>query len=301
MSGTNEDGFDSDIDEEPEVEVTPKRPERKVVSTDDLQTALSRETAGRQRAEERAAAAEREAARARGSVSTEIEGRYVAEMRASEAAIGGIEADIARLEQEALTADETGDRTAAFAALRKIARLEAQQLAAEGKRDWLKDNKETILAAGRAQEPASDDDVDLKKYSPAAREWIKANPRYLSDAAFREQTLRAHHAALADGIPIDSDDYFSFVDSRLAGSHQQQRETEMPAESESSFSSAAATRPRASAQMPVQRRAVGGQPPRGGPIRLTAEQREGADISLAHIRDPKERYQTYYENLEKMQ
>lgn len=55
----------------------------------------------------------------------------------------------------------------------------------------------------------------LAAYSPAVRAWIGSNPQFLSDQDFRNKALRAHHSALANEIPVDSQKYFEHVEQQV--------------------------------------------------------------------------------------
>jgi hypothetical protein len=68
------------------------------------------------------------------------------------------------------------------------------------------------LAQIRAQPTPSTPSDPLASYSPAVRAWIGANPQFLSDGEFKEKAMRGHHAALAQGHPADSREYFETVE-----------------------------------------------------------------------------------------
>ena len=98
--------------------------------------------------------------------------------------------------------------------------------------------------------------------------WLRANPDYARDPAKTDAMTRAHFAALGEGIAVESDDYFRFVERKLGiGAREQEREPS-----------------RAPTAAPVARDVVqspGAQRP--GVVRLNADQVKAALETMAPL------------------
>ena len=80
---------------------------------------------------------------------------------------------------------------------------------------------------------------EVSKTSPRSTTWLKNNRQQLSDDKAIRKLFRAHDEAIDDGIEVDSDGYFAFLENRMGVSKQ--------APQESPMSSAAKPAPRAAA------------------------------------------------------
>lgn len=245
------------------------------VSDEDLRELLSRERAQRQTAQQRVQQAERERDEARGSASTAVEQRWVAEEAGLDAAAQAAESEAegweARIAQ--LTAD--GSFVEAAKAHRALARAEAQISLVGQKKQWLADARE--MAKQQAKAPPEQQDP-LARYSPKQRAWINDHPEFVTDQRYQYRVAAAHNSAMAEGITMDSPEYFAHIDAAIAPRRQQRQEPE-----DDGYEAEPPPRRRESGgALPVTRR-----PPnsgtRPGEVRLSAEQREAADDVLGHL------------------
>ena len=103
--------------------------------------------------------------------------------------------------------------------------------------------------------------------SPKSASWLLKNKEHLSGEREIRKMFRAHEDAVDDGLKIDSDEYFSFIESRL-GLNKQVEEDVM--------SEAAAPAPRRAPQPPPA--PVSRSPQRSNVVRLTKDQAEMASM-----------------------
>lgn len=155
----------------------------------------------------------------------------------------------------------------AGAAQDKLIEIRARQVADRQYAEFLRAEK-----AKQPEPQVEQTGADLASYSPAQQRWIQANPAYLTDRDFQARVIRGHHQAMADGIAIDSAEYFATVD-RVANNRRQQRQPEPEAD----------VAPEPVPDMPVTRRSEGSQPRRPRDVKLTADQMEAADMSNPDI------------------
>lgn len=80
---------------------------------------------------------------------------------------------------------------------------------------------------------------EVSKTSPRSTTWLKNNRQQFSDDKAIRKLFRAHDEAIDDGIEVDSDGYFAFLENRMGLSKQTQQESPM--------SSASKPAPRAAA------------------------------------------------------
>lgn len=259
------------------------------VSDEDLRELLAQErraraTAEQQRAEERTnrTRAERERDEARGHATTAVEERWKAEEESLDAGLAAAESEADGLEARIAQLNADGAFAEAAKASRQLSRAEAQIGLITQKKAWLTDAREMQKQQAKAQprpqnRSGQDVSVDLSTYSQRQRDWIERDhPEYLTDGMFRSRVAAAHYAAVADGIEIDSDDYYSAIEERLEKSPRQRREAETGEE--------APRTPRrdSNGALAVQRRAPGGQA-RPGEVRLSPDQREAADFTMSDV------------------
>jgi hypothetical protein len=103
--------------------------------------------------------------------------------------------------------------------------------------------------------------------SPKSASWLLKNKEHLSGEREIRKMFRAHEDAVDDGLKTDSDEYFSFIESRL-GLNKQVEEDVM--------SEAAAPAPRRAPQPPPA--PVSRSPQRSNVVRLTKDQAEMASM-----------------------
>ena len=61
-------------------------------------------------------------------------------------------------------------------------------------------------------------EAQIRGLSPASQQWIRANPYVLTDPVAKNAMTGAHYMAVARNIPLDSHEYFSFIESEIANS-----------------------------------------------------------------------------------
>ena len=109
--------------------------------------------------------------------------------------------------------------------------------------------------------------------APSAN-WVRSHPEYVTNPKLFEKMKKAHEKAIRKGIQADSDAYFDYVETKLGlrGSEEQEEDDALssaakPTQRRSAPSAAPTTRTAGSS--------MGGK----NAIRLTAAQREAAEIS----------------------
>lgn len=153
------------------------------------------------------------------------------------------EADAA--EREYATAFEAGDGMAMARAQRKMAAAEARALTLEGAKEELEATAKRRPAEPqptRRQPPqASGSPVErfiAQNNIPAkSAAWIRRNPEVTSDARANARMMAAHNMAVAEGIEVESEDYFRKIDEvyggvvtkKADGQQQSQRRPAAPA------------------------------------------------------------------------
>jgi phage I-like protein len=51
--------------------------------------------------------------------------------------------------------------------------------------------------------------------SPKSADWVRRHPEYVRDAKLNRKMIAAHELAMADGVPVDSEDYFTAIEETL--------------------------------------------------------------------------------------
>jgi hypothetical protein len=126
------------------------------------------------------------------------------------------EADAA--EKDYIAAHESGDGPAMARAQRKMATAEArvQRLnEAKGDLEEAKSAKPVTRVETRPeprQQPTDRVEQFAAQMSPRSAAWIRAHPDCITDSKKNARMMAAHNLALADDIPVDSDEYFSRIE-----------------------------------------------------------------------------------------
>lgn len=117
------------------------------------------------------------------------------------------------------------------------------------------------------QQPYQADPVETfaSQLTPRSASWVREHPEFVRDAKLNRKMIAAHQLAVADGIEPDTDDYFNYVENTLGINRTQE---EAPK----------AQRRAAPAAAPVSRAGMNSDGSRPNVIRLTAEQREMAEM-----------------------
>lgn len=218
--------------------------------------------------------AERERDEARGAAGSEAVARFNAEEQAVEAAINSANAEADALTERIAQLTAEGSFSEAAKAHRALARSEAQIAQLTMRKEY--------LANVKAQPPPPQQHQDpYAGFTAKQRAWAEAHPMYLdtSTSEARRYTSRvnaAHHMAVADNIPVDSEEYFERLseaagEAEDTGSHRRDRDRDSD------------EAPARAAAMPVTRRGVDGGNGRDAPVRLSPEMREAADVSYPDV------------------
>jgi hypothetical protein len=150
----------------------------------------------------------------------------------------------------------------------------------------LEQGKQALEEAAKAPpqaEPVADPVEHLARQMGAAgftrsASWIRQHPEYAKDERMYRRMLAAHNLAETDGCAIDSDAYFDHVETTLGLRRAPAEPDTDPADSPLSEAAAPIQRRAAPPAAPVTRSGtINGTRP--GTIRLTAQQREAAQMS----------------------
>lgn len=238
---------------EPEREFQPepaRQPAQQQAPADDPQRAITELRDAMRRSEERHAAQMAEMERRRQEA--ENHARQVSEQAANysrreiDANFDAISGSL-----QARQTQMTALRNAQSAAMRegdwdKVAELNTQMATAGAEITNLEAGRRELEAARKApvQQPAprqtqqapqqyrfdsysswsnGEYDAFLQSRTPQTAAWLRANPRYASDPAFRGQVNAAHNVAVARGEAPDSDGYFRAIE-EVAGIRQPQQQ-----------------------------------------------------------------------------
>ena len=126
-----------------------------------------------------------------------------------------------------VAAFEAGDAAKMADAQERIALTTARLVEAEKGKLAI---EEEIKSPPRVEaQPVFVDDVEklARTLTPKSANWLRQNPRFATGQD-NHKMVSAHHAALAQGYPAESDEYFAFVNSELgigAAPERQQRRT----------------------------------------------------------------------------
>lgn len=130
--------------------------------------------------------------------------------------ISQVESDIAQAERALAAAFDAGDGAAVARAQRAIARGEAHLLQLGEARDSLKSGRRQPPTEQPPTRRAPADPIEAAiaagRMSQRSAEWIRAHPDCITDPKKNARMLAAHHAAMADGIAVDSDEYFEAIE-----------------------------------------------------------------------------------------
>jgi hypothetical protein len=207
MSADNNE--DEDIIIDADVEVPDDSQGEPVVTQDDgiaeLRRQLEAERAARIDAERRASEANRDAHRARNDVD-ETNIQLVSN------AIDTLRRDDEILKQNYQIAMQNGNFSAA-------AEIQQEMSSNAAKLLQLSNGLEAMRSKPRQPEPAAPpaDPVEAfaKLLSPKSASWVRSHPEYVTNPNLNRKMIAAHELAVADGLAVDSDEYFASVESTL--------------------------------------------------------------------------------------
>lgn len=124
-------------------------------------------------------------------------------------------------ETEYASAMEAGDFKKAAAAQRKMAVAAAELKQIEAGVSSIDDEPASDRGAkkteGRVERTQSDDPFEkyVTQFSSKAEAWLRKHPEAVTDKSKNSRVLSAHHKAEADGVKIDSDEYFQRLDEEM--------------------------------------------------------------------------------------
>lgn len=83
----------------------------------------------------------------------------------------------------------------------------------------LSNGLEAMKARPKTPEPrqAPSDPVEAfaAQLSPKSADWVRKHPEYVKDAKLNRKMIAAHELAMADGVAVDSEEYFSAIEDTL--------------------------------------------------------------------------------------
>ena len=260
MTSENEDEevvITVEVEDEPAVEKAAIPPEDGIA---ELRRQLEEERTARQNAERAAYDAKRDAHQARNN-EDETNVQLVSN------AIDTLRRDDEILKQNYQYAMSQGNFSAAADIQQEMSGNAAKLL-------QLSNGLEAMKARPKTPEPrqAPSDPVEAfaAQLSPKSADWVRKHPEYVKDAKLNRKMIAAHELAMADGMPVDSAEYFSAIEETL-------KIKAAPPQTDTSDEYAAKVTQRrdaAPAAAPVSR----GGSTRTNVVRLSAAEREMADM-----------------------
>jgi hypothetical protein len=245
------------------------------IGDEDVHALLAKEREHRQRAEAERDAERSNRSRAEAAASTHATARFDAEDQAITARLESAEAAALGLRKEYATALAEGQFDQAAEIQDKMAELRAKQVQDRQYKTWLAGEKERATKT----QPERQDGVDLAQYSAAQRAWIRKNPEFMEDEKLRARTFAGHQLAVAEGVTVDSPEYFEIIDEMVARGKPSRRQ---PVEDEDEPVQQPRRREPPN-DMPVTRRMPQQAERRQREVKLSADEMEAADVTLPDI------------------
>ena len=156
----------------------------------------------------------------------------------------------------------------------KAAEINSEMNETAAQLQQLNNGLEAMKAKPKAQpQPQrSSDPVEAfaAQLTPRSADWVRAHPEFVKDARLNRKMIAAHELAVADGYTPDTDGYFSAIEQTLKVGQRAQPEEDASA----SAAKVTQRRDAAPAAAPVSR----GGSNRSNVVRLTAAEREMADM-----------------------
>lgn len=191
-----------ETDDEPEAVQAPIPPEDGIA---ELRRQLEAERSARQSAERAAYDAKRDAHQARNN-EDETNVQLVSN------AIDTLRRDDEILKQNYQYAMSQGNFSAAADIQQEMSGNAAKLL-------QLNNGLEAMKARPKTPEPrqAPSDPVEAfaAQLSPKSADWVRKHPEYVKDAKLNRKMIAAHELAMADGMHVDSEEYFSAIEETL--------------------------------------------------------------------------------------
>lgn len=153
----------------------------------------------------------------------------VSQIDTVESGIAAVEAEANAAEQRYAAAFEAGDAPAMARAQREMARAEANKLRLTEAKQDLED------AAKRRPNPQREQDNPIRRVaadpveavaaqlSPKSAAWIRSHPECVTDPKLNARMMAAHNLAIAEDIPLDSEEYFERIEKGIKPVQQVQK------------------------------------------------------------------------------
>lgn len=130
-------------------------------------------------------------------------------------AIAGVESE-AELAQSSYEAALTaGEFDKASKAQRIMARAEAKLLQLEEGKSAMEVRIERAKTEKPEIKKADPFETYVSQFSSPTQVWLRQHPQCVSDQRYNSKTIAAHHDAVAEGIAVDSPEYFGFIEEHL--------------------------------------------------------------------------------------
>jgi len=160
----------------------------------------------------------------------------------------------------------------------RAADIQAEMASNQAKLLQLEQGKQALENQSRPQvpQPYQSDPVEAlaSQLSPRSASWVRSHPEYATDPRLYQKMLAAHNLAMADGIPVDTDDYFAEIESTL----RIRRAEAKPDHSDPTQQAAQVTQRRSAPPAAPVSRSGTAPGTRPNTVRLTAQQIEMAEM-----------------------
>lgn len=267
------------VDDAPIVEIidTPEAVKaEKIDGIDELKRQLEAEKEARKTERERAERATRERDAATQQVYQAKNAQDDAESRLFDGAVSQLRTNQQILKQQLKAAFAAGDMDT-FADIQEAISDNSAKI------NSIEAGKQAIKERPR-QEPRALDPVEAfaSQLSPRSAAWVRAHPEYATNDRLKQKMIAAHTMALADGIQVDTSDYFEAVEDALKIAPQRrnaQSFTEVPEEEGALSAASAPTQRRQSPAAAPVSRDVTPSGERTKSVRLSAAEMEIARMS----------------------
>lgn len=206
--------------EDPIVSTPEIKDEVKNSELDELREQIENSKKETERERQRAESAEREREEYSKKLSVESTERVKAQGNSIESMIAAKQSEAERLKREIKEAHESG-KFDEYAELVSDYSTTKQEIK----------NYEAHKAQVAAQEQNRIESIKndpLANYSAKEKQWISNHPDFLTDTRYQARVSSAHYAAIADGIRLDSDDYFNFIDNHLEPKESKEEKEDNP-------------------------------------------------------------------------
>ena len=127
-------------------------------------------------------------------------------------AIDTVSRDMELLKRDHTLALQNGDFAAATEIQSRIAASAADLHQLENGRDALRNQPRVTAPVAAPTDPV---EALASQLTIRSAEWVRKHPEFVRDAALNRKMVAAHNFAVAEGIPTDTDEYFSTIESML--------------------------------------------------------------------------------------